>query len=165
MEIEVLNNAGNLPSKSFREEIQKAQDLLISLPSCVQGEDLEKLCPLKHSFAPGVYVREIFIPAGTLIVGKIHKHEHPNFLMSGEVLVITEHGGKEHFKAPLSMISPAGTKRFVYAISDAVWITVHENKDNDQDLKKIEEFVIAKSYEEYEEFKKLEAETPKKEIL
>ena len=104
------------------------------------------LCPLKHSFAPGIYVREIFIPKGVTIVGKIHKHEYPNFLMRGEVLVTTEQGGKEHLKAPLSMISPAGTKRAVLALEDTVWITCHATDETDLD--KIEEYVIAKSYKE-----------------
>jgi len=81
-------------------------------------------------------------------------------LMSGEVLVVTEDGGKEHLKAPLSMISQAGTKRVVYALEDTTWITIHENKENETDLKKIEEFVIAETFEKYEEFK-LESESVK----
>jgi len=108
-EVKTLPANGELSQKKFREEIQKAQDFLSSVPGAVQGEELEKLCPLKHSFTPGIYVREIFLPKETMIVGKIHKHEHPNFLMSGEVLVVTEGGGKEYLKGPMSIISPAGT--------------------------------------------------------
>ena len=44
-------------------------------------------CPLKHTFSDGIYVREIFIPQGMLLTGKIHKHKHPNFLLKGEVMV------------------------------------------------------------------------------
>ncbi len=109
------------------------------------------MCPLKHTFSDGIYVREIFIPAGTFIVGKIHKHKHPNFLMSGEVDVITE-SGSESLVGPMSIMSPAGTKRALYAKSDLTWITVHSNPTNTQDLKKLEEIVIADSYEEYEKF-------------
>lgn len=142
--------------KSFRESIIKAQEYVTGLPGSVQGEDLDRMCPLKHSFAPSMYVREIFIPKGTVIVGKIHKHEHPNFLMKGKVVVVTEGGGEQHLKAPMSMISPAGTKRFILAKTDTVWITVHENKNNSQDLKELEDFIIAKTFEEYDEFKKLQ---------
>ena len=49
-----------------------------------------KVCPLKHTFSDGIYVREITIPAGMFIVGKIHKHDHPNFLLKGKVVVVTE---------------------------------------------------------------------------
>ena len=48
-----------------------------------------KNCPLNHYFSDGIYVREITIPAGMVIVGKIHKHRHPNFLIKGKVMVIT----------------------------------------------------------------------------
>src|SRR5689334_15204844 len=50
-------------------------------------------CPLQHVFAPGAYARTIFIPAGTVIVGKIHKHQHLNILSQGVVTVVTEGGG------------------------------------------------------------------------
>lgn len=132
---------------SFENEMRKVQG--------VELGDNEK-CPLKHTFADGVYVREIFIPKGTLIVGKIHKHSHPNFLMKGEVSVVTESGGVERLKAPLSMISPAGTKRIVYAHEDTVWVTVHVTEE--RELEKIEEVVIAKSYEELGETIEIESD-------
>ena len=40
-------------------------------------------CPLKHYFAPGVYLREIFMPAGSVVIGKIHKTEHFNIIQKG----------------------------------------------------------------------------------
>lgn len=103
-------------------------------------------CPLKHVFAPGAYAREIFIPKGTLIVGKIHKHSHLNMLMKGTVSVLTEEGPKT-LEAPLTMVSPAGTKRVVYTHEDTIWVTVHLT--NETDLEKIEEEIIAKSYEDF----------------
>jgi quercetin dioxygenase-like cupin family protein len=133
--------------KNIRENIVEFEKQLGKIPGAFFGDS--ETCPLKHSFAPGVYVREIFIPKGTLIVGKIHKHAHPNFLMKGEVSVYTEDGGIERLKAPLSMISPAGTKRVVYAHEDTLWITVHVT--NETDLKNIEEQVIAKNYGELAE--------------
>lgn len=117
-------------------------------------------CPLKHTFSDGIYVREIFIPAGTMLTGKIHKHQHPNFLMSGEVVVITEEGGEEHLIGPLSIMSPPGTKRALHALTDLVWITVHHNPENYQDLESLENVVIADTFEDYELF--LESEKSKK---
>lgn len=110
------------------------------------------ICPLKHTFSDGIYVREIFIPAGSYLVGKIHKHSHPNFLLSGTVDVVTEGNGKETLTGPLSMISSPGTKRALYAVTDIRWVTIHENPTNTQDLSKLEKIVIADSYEEYEKF-------------
>ena len=113
-----------------------------------------KVCPLKHTFSDGIYVREIFIPAGMFIVGKIHKHDHPNFLLKGEVIVVTE-DGTEELVGPLSMISKAGTKRALYAKTDLVWTTVHANPTNTEDLKELEKEIIAPTYLDYEKFKQL----------
>ena len=105
---------------------------------------------LEHQFAPGVYMRTLKISKGTLIVGKIHKHQHPNILSKGEVLVLTEGGGLEHLIGPVQMISPAGTKRAVYALEDTVWTTIHLTDETD--LEKIEAHVIAPSFEDYKTF-------------
>jgi hypothetical protein len=106
---------------------------------------------LSHQFAPGVYMRTLKFPAGTYIVGKIHKHAHPNILSKGEVLVLTEGGGLERLVGPVEMISPPGTKRALYALQDTTWTTIHLTDVTD--LEKIEEHVIAKTYEEYEQFR------------
>jgi hypothetical protein len=110
--------------------------------------------PLKHSFAPGVYARELEIPAGTLLIGKIHKHRHHNFLMKGSILVLTETNGVELLQAPLMIVSEEGTQRIGYAITDTLWTTVHENKDNSEDLDAIEERTVVKTKTKYLEYKK-----------
>lgn len=114
----------------------------------VQFGDQER-CPLKHRFADGIYVRDIFFPKGMLVVGKIHRHAHPNFLMSGEVTVVSEAHGKQRFKAPHSWVSEPGTKRIIYAHEDSLWITVHATDETD--LVKIEEELIAKSFDELDQ--------------
>lgn len=134
-----------------RDEILRLEEFIKKIPGAVEGDSDQ--CPLKHSFTDGFYVREIFIPKGFLVVGKLHKHSHPNFLMSGEVTVYTEHKGTERIKGPCSMISEPGTKRVVYAHEDTVWVTVHLNPSNTKDLEKIESEVIAKTYKELPELK------------
>lgn len=134
----------------LREKIIEFEGVLARQEGAFFGDTAN--CPLTHKFADGIYVREIFIPAGMYIVGKIHKHAHPNFLMSGTVEVITESGGKQTLTGPLSMISPPGTKRALRSITDLVWITVHHNPTNTQDLAELEKIVIADSFEEYHKF-------------
>ena len=107
----------------------------------------EPECPLTHLFAPGVYGRQIFIPKDSLIVGKIHKFAHLNFLMKGKVTVATEEGPVQ-LEGPLMMVSKAGTKRVVYTHEDTWWATVHLT--NETDLEKIEEEIIAPSYASYD---------------
>lgn len=133
-----------------RQTILEFEELIKSKKNSFIGDS--DVCPLKHTFSEGMYVREISIPKGTILTGKIHKHDHPNFLLKGKVTVVTEHGGIETLEAPLSMISPCGTKRALVCWTDVVWVTIHTNTDNETDLEKIEEFVIAKDYDEYEKF-------------
>lgn len=132
-----------LVHKVTKEDLLNVEKALRLIPGAIIGDS--DYCPLKHTFADGVYIREIFIPKGTLLVGKIHKHSHPNFLLKGDVSVATEEGPKR-LQAPLSMVSPAGTKRVVYAHEDTVWITVHVT--DKKDLCEIEEEIIAKTYDE-----------------
>jgi hypothetical protein len=135
--------------KEIRQLILNTEEVMKNTEGAIIG-DSEEL-PLVHSFADGIYVRQITIPAGMLVVGRIHKHEHPNVLLKGEVLVVTEFG-EERLTAPRSMISKAGTKRALYTITETVWITYHHNPTNTQDIEELDRLVIANSYEEYERF-------------
>jgi len=103
--------------------------------------------PLFHAFAPGAYARTIFIPKGTLVVGKIHKHAHLNILIRGTVSVATEEGPVV-LQAPRVMTSKAGTKRVVYTHEHTLWTTIHlTDKTN---LDEIESEIIAPSYDDYD---------------
>lgn len=102
---------------------------------------------VKHTFTDGVYAREIFLPKDSMVVGKIHRHDHLNFISKGRVTVYTKDGLRT-YQAPCTMVSTAGTKRAVYAHEDTVWTTIHANPSNETDLSKIEDFVIAKNYKE-----------------
>jgi hypothetical protein len=137
-----------------RKDILDFENVLKQQPNAFIGDN--ELCPLKHSFADEIYVREIMIPANIVLTGKVHKHSHPNFLMQGKVEVYTEFGGYEILEAPLSMISKAGTKRVVKTLSDTIWITIHSNPTNTQDLDELEKIVIAEDYNAYEKYKKLQ---------
>ena len=86
-----LDNYRKLETRGIICQIE--QDLK-SFPGAVEGDS--NICPLEHSFSDGIYVRKIFIPKGVFVVGKIHKHDHPNFLLEGEVSVLTEEE-KEYF--------------------------------------------------------------------
>lgn len=153
-EIQIIHNEiDNIEKKESQEDLRDKillfQEGLSRFPNAQLNDQDD--CPLKHSFGNGIYMREIFIPKGKIIVGKIHRHSHPNVLLKGEVSVVTEFDGVKRLKAPLSMISEAGTKRVVYAHEDTVWLTFH-NVGEERDLNKIEEIVITKTYDELPDF-------------
>jgi len=88
-------------------------------------------CPLKHYFAPGVYIREIFMPAGSIVIGKIHKTEHFNIIQKGCVTIVREDGTHETLKGPLTFVSYAGVQKVLYIHEDTVWSTVHITQNRD----------------------------------
>jgi len=120
-----------------------------AVQSAASGEletcDLDATMPLRHIFAPGAYAREMSIPAGHWAFGKIHKHAHLSFITKGRIAVLTE-DGPTVITAPYTFVNTPGTKRFVFALEDTVWTTVHVTDETD--LQKIESLVIAKSYDE-----------------
>lgn len=104
-------------------------------------------CPVTHYFSRGVYARELFIPAGTVLTGEIHKHENLNILSQGDISVRMEDGSIVRVQAPFTTVSPPGTKRAAYAHTDCVWTTIHGTDERDVD--KIKHEFIATSYEQY----------------
>ena len=78
----------------------------------------------KHYFHGGMYCREVFRDAGVLIVGAVHKKEHFYLIVSGTVAITTDDGVQE-VTGPYLFLSKPGTKRAVYAITDALCMTFH----------------------------------------
>ena len=72
----------------------------------------------------GLYVRELLIPAGALILSRVHKRPLVNIISKGRVVVVDSNGHNEHI-APCTFISRAGTQRVVFAPEETVWNTAH----------------------------------------
>lgn len=106
---------------------------------------------LIHHFSPGVYARELHIPADTTLVGEIHKYPQLNILSKGKISVSVGDEMRE-IEAPFTVVSPAGTKRVAYAITDCVWTTILHTHETD--IAEIEKQFIAKTEVEWLEFKK-----------
>lgn len=107
---------------------------------------------LRTFHAPGVYVREITMPRGALIVGHEHLTEHFNIVAQGAALVVI--GERvERMVAPYCVVSGAGVRKVLLILDDMVWFTVHANPKNERDEEKLEDMLITKSatYQEYEE--------------
>lgn len=134
----------------MRKKILELEAMLLQMPPATPGTFGRIEMPVTHHFAPGVYMRELFIPKGTLLTGKIHRTEHLNILAQGEIVVITEDGPKR-LKASTVIKSQPGIKRVGYALEDSVWITVHHNLDECRDPDLIEERLTARTFEEIPE--------------
>ena len=97
--------------------------------------------PLVHHFNEGQYAREIFNPKGSLIITKTHKQGNFSFIPSGRLLVISEEGQRE-LSGGMFFATKPGTKRFIYALEDTRFVTVHPNPDNCEDLEVLESRII-----------------------
>ena len=131
-------------AENTRNVISELEAHMNKLPETMYGDCF----PLQHSFAKGLYVRQISVPKGFLIISKIHKYSHAAFLLQGEISIIGTDGIRR-IKAPASIITPAGTKRAVYHHEDTIFTTVHAT--NETDIEKIEEEIIAKDFTEIDD--------------
>ncbi len=114
------------------------------------ANELEKLllqeeqadCPLVHRFAPGIYIREVTLPAGTLAIGHRHLTEHANILLKGRVLILNSDGTGSEVAAPFMYVSPPGRK-VVYALEQVVWQNIYATTETD--VEKLEAEFLDKS--------------------
>jgi hypothetical protein len=151
---ELITVDSNEVAISNREKIHNLQNYLIDKAdevSIVTHQDSE-LFPLKHTFADGVYIRQMSMNKDTLVIGAIHNHLHVWFLLSGIITVATEDVNEEYV-APCYIVSTPGTKRVIYANEDSIFVNVHKNPTNCKDIGTLEEEIVSATFEEYEEYK------------
>jgi hypothetical protein len=99
-------------------------------------------CPVTHYFAPGVYCREIFMPAGAMVIGHKHKTEHMNIVITGAARVMID-GIVQEIRAPFSFKSGVGVRKVLFIIEDMRWMTVHPTEETEEG--KLETLLIEKS--------------------
>lgn len=89
-------------------------------------------CPVRHTFAPGLYAREMTIPKGVTAVGAIHKTKHITTISKGRILLMTDDGIVE-ICAPYTGVSEAGIKRAAHALEETVMTCYHPTNETDLD--------------------------------
>ena len=142
---------------SKREEIQALQDTLISK---ADGKNIEgdgnhivhsDNFPLKHTFADGIYVRQMDMKQGSIVIGAIHKDEHVWFLLTGNLTIGTK-DKVEDYIAPCYVISKPGTQRVIYANEDSIFVNIHKNPTNNKNIKELEKEIVALNKQDYEKY-------------
>jgi hypothetical protein len=145
-------SGGSLTERiKFRREILALQEMIGALPTALTAADYETrhyFTPIDKTFGCAAYARVIILPKGHVVIGKIHKHGHLNFILQGRVSVATEFG-KKYFAAPAVFVSEPGLKRAVLVEEECMWATVHLTEHpGEENLARIEDEVIAKTYGE-----------------
>lgn len=99
-------------------------------------------CPVVHHFGPGVCIREVFMPAGTLAIGHRQKYEHLNLMLRGKVMVINDDGSAHILSAPMIFVGQPGRK-IGYVVEDMVWQNIYATDLKNAD--DVEAYFIEKS--------------------
>jgi hypothetical protein len=120
----------------------------VALPERINALEKEMLkqeqveCPVIHRFSPGVYVREVSIPAGTLAIGHRQKTEHLNVFLKGKVTMLNEDGSTTELTAPMIFTGKPGRK-CGYITEDVVWLNVYPTEETD--IEKLESIYLDKT--------------------
>jgi len=119
-----LNIVESIPHVPSRDQIDQLQAEMVKMPQLeLQTE---------HFFVPGMYCRRVYRPAGTLIVGKVHKHPHFFLCAKGEIIAWTETGMRKLQAGDVVECQP-GTKRVTLATQDSIGVTIHKTEKTDLD--------------------------------
>ena len=81
--------------------------------------------PVTHTFAPGLYIRQVTIPKNAMLTSMEHLTEHPFIISKGMISVTSETEGSVTYVAPHCGITKPGTRRALYALEETVWTTFH----------------------------------------
>jgi hypothetical protein len=125
-----------------REQVMQLERAMLTLPDQIDREDITS-----HYFADGVYLRELFMPAGMVVIGAIHRTKHITIVASGTVMITTDRG-VETIVGPAVFVSEIGAKKAILALTDATLMNPHPTDETD--LAKIEEKFIAPSFDALE---------------
>lgn len=122
------------------------REKMVALESVIQQHEQNHQCVLTLHYAHGTLTRELFMPQGALITGKIHRYSCINILAKGKMTVITD-DGRYDIEAPYTFVSGAGHKKAIHALEDSVLINVHP-WDGKMSIEEIEKELIVDSYEQ-----------------
>jgi hypothetical protein len=97
-------------------------------------------CPVSHHFGPGIYIREVVMPAGTVVVGKYHRHEHLCNMIAGRMVVVGEDGERAEVVAPAVFMAKKGRKT-AYILETVRFQNIYSTDETD--VEKLEHMMVS----------------------
>lgn len=140
-----MNLVKRADNPALRDAIFRLEDKLKDMPQA----EIEVI----HRFAPGVYTREMIVPAGTLMTGMIHKTEHISIFLEGR-MIIPHEGGSKEIVAPMVENALPGVKRVGLALERVRWITVHPTEETD--IKALETLLVTNDPNEVKQLRDMQ---------
>jgi len=99
-------------------------------------------CPVKHFFGPSIYIREVVMPAGTVVVGKYHKEDHLCNMVEGRMIVVGEDGEQREVAAPSVFMAKKGRKT-AYILETVRFQNIYSTDETD--VEKLEHMLVEDS--------------------
>lgn len=144
------DKAENWPAKQQR-LVQVSQVDAMQHLEAIEAEMLryeQAVIPVRHILLPGLYAREIEIPADCRLIGKVQRHPHLNILLEGDITFMVD-GVVQRVQAGWRQPLPGGTKKIGYAHAKTVWMTVHPNPSNETRIELLEAAIVTDTYAQY----------------
>lgn len=119
--------------------IAKATGVELTIPDAVDKLEVEMLkleqaqCPVYHHFSPGLYIREVNLPAGIIAVGHRQRKEHLNIFLKGRVSIVNDDGEVTEMQAPMLFTGKPGRK-CGYIHEDTVWLNIYPTEERDVEI-------------------------------
>jgi hypothetical protein len=132
--------------ENFKNQLIATGKVAVHKAGTPQGEELKKVYPLKQHLEGGLYTRELFMPAGNIVISMVHKQNHPSFLLKGKVSFLTDEGTVETITAPHLIHTKEGAQRVLLVHEDTQWCCVY--KTDAKTFEEAEADVYADSYKE-----------------
>jgi hypothetical protein len=129
-------------------DLVRAKETALASPSVADRIEAECVdlpqgdAPVIHHFGPGVYVREVHLPAFSLVVGHAHRQPHLNIFLSGSLALLDDDGTVKVLHAPYLYTSQPGRK-VAFTLSPCVWQNVVATEERDIDA--LEAWMLDKS--------------------
>jgi hypothetical protein len=114
--------------------VKQDLDSLLSQKVEVLLSQMEKMpqvdCQTKHYFGPSIYIREVTMPAGSIIIGKPHRKEHMCVMLQGRMIIVDADGNKRELVAPITFVGGAGRK-VAYILETTVFQNILATDETD----------------------------------
>ena len=144
--MEIVDSFDLLPVEQCRAKFNELEKELFKLPQIVD-EDYS----LKEYYSGGLYCRQITIPAGALITGRIYKFNHIEMMLSGDIIILSADGGKKNYQGHNVIEAKSGKRQAGLALTDTVWMTINQVPEGIP-LHEMLDYTSVLTYEEFDAF-------------
>ena len=144
--VSIVDNFGDLTLQESRGIFDELEFGLLELEQIP-----ESTYQLKEYYSGGMYCREITIPEGAFITGRIYKFDHVEIMLSGEITILSADGGKTHYEGHNVIEAKAGKRQGGLAHKETKWLTINCIPDH-LPMNEALDFTSVLTYDEYKYF-------------